>query len=1672
MCLYEPLYNQVEYWPCSEEEANSVLLGVNPARLINPTSSDLGTAHKCENKDMAMGTKAEKTPSKEVIEIGAKRADKERTPVPSMYWNHPKITGTPPKKVRSHTLNIIGDKAYVFGGWDNKSCYNDVYILDIDTMFWSCTPASGDIPAPCRAHTTIVVDQYLYVFGGGDASHYFNTLYILNTESMIWSKPYIGGDSPCPRRTHTCFYHDGYVYLFGGGNGHKALNDLYRATTDSVSQVTWSVVETKGTKPLPRGYHSSTLVGHQLIVFGGSDGQECFGDISILDLETMVWSHVSIDPPLTRLAHTATLVGMYLFVLCGHDGTDYSNDVLMLKLDTLRWETRKVYGKPPLARGYHACALYDGRILLHGGYNGKKVFDDLCILELSSYSYLPQGQTFKYAEMEFSQATTNTAIDTPVPTKAALRSPFLPSSPEPEGPVTADIWVGTRKRNWDSAFQLKYDELETTLRDNEAWLDLYWESIRGVRSLNESDIMVSNALKTSSARRRGRPRTHIRDVFESSYTDPVYSFPRSTSSMNEAMMATAASKGDFMGSQQFLNGNTLTEHTHPRISSPKAAPSSPSQLKKSSKYPAVLSRNNSAAAKAMEAAKRFKQVQNEHEADQVLRQIGSNDKKNAMEPISGTDKLKEDGFNADSHISGGAAVRGRPPMSMFYNFNGDTNSSPHSRKPLGISLSQESNKSHGSGGDLQRKYSQSTSRFQATSPVPNLREFILNGGLESPAKSPTKAPSTPLASLPGSHQKDTSVSRPSSQYIPDWAESFNQHSLSKPSSPSVSRSGSIASALLGKSASAKSDGKSTQGMLPVLSEQSADSEKENIDHSTPIGKSNMTPSDSSAIRYSKATEIITASQQDVESDFDGQGDVQGHDEEPSIGQEAIEVDGSEVIIESSSEVSEPESDAEEEKETADVPVPDQVGYEGSDLEAQEDAENHYSPQSEDELSEGMDVEDTKDASDQESEYATTDSEEEDIQNNIEAIEAALGPPTPMVPRAKPNPTIDENKETKSVVKPESKTSKLNKLEENTNSKLERAKPAGIRTSKAPSRPESRQGLKTSHFNKSQTSIVPGSVAATRKMFEKQKSGNLRVQPTPGPSSALRSPNLNIQPTPLNRRPPPASFVKRTPVVGSTNTNASASLTKSIAKTTASNSKMRTLNAKPSFETLSKPAPSQSGIQRPGVASATKSSNNQSHLKNGVKPTIEKSSNLFKSIQRPPSRANTQKSGIPTSNTQVVSSLTKKPSSLQISGAKPQFLKKKGSSSSISENDKATNGQAKAAKPIPIPAPSGTSMQAKTPMVSSNGSNSSIFSAVMSAIASPISWLGNGNNQSQFPTHDENRNITGISNEKGSIYKEKNDPKVTQDMATVTPKAHPKIAEAKSEKPSSPYNYTTSPAPHTPLPQHAGANSSLMMPVYEDKCVPLKVSSDSERDRRSSGSMLSSGSEIYDIVGSSAKRRLTGESAISSSFFSEEDDDQADDELINTQPGLQHVQKKSSQKSHHSSFVPSSYEPQTPMNASRASMSSYDGDNDNLFLTPSNKRVPNSGSTTRESIIHRRVSEIRDEYTSIVPPGCESPPEIESEYSSDEFTPEHPSKKKNNWPVPRWAQSPNLLQGLDNQKFTNPDRVFGHVRPIKISEIFGVRYQERTRRSTMIWTGSDELTPAEIARYNKRMGFKK
>ncbi|KAI8054930.1 uncharacterized protein B0P05DRAFT_290296 [Gilbertella persicaria] len=343
------------------------------------------------------------------IELSTTNSVSSSAPAAGMYWSHTLTYGRGPSRpLRAHTANLVGERLYVFGGCDTSVCFNSLYILDMDTMTWSKPrTANQNAPPPCRAHSCTVVERdlgsgrkshQLYIFGGGNGPEYFQDVYVLDAELLVWSKPNIDPSTrPSKRRAHTtCLWND-KIIVIGGGDGARALDDVHMLDVSNPSSelLRWEKLQTSGTPPPARGYHTSNLVKDKLVVFGGSDGHDCFEDVYVLDLQKGKWTQIDLDRKIPRLAHTSTQVGSYVFVIGGHDGRRYSQDVLLFNLVTMSWEVRKVYGVPPNPRGYHTTVLYDSRLYVLGGYDGKNVFDDVHMLELSACAYLPQITNFE-----------------------------------------------------------------------------------------------------------------------------------------------------------------------------------------------------------------------------------------------------------------------------------------------------------------------------------------------------------------------------------------------------------------------------------------------------------------------------------------------------------------------------------------------------------------------------------------------------------------------------------------------------------------------------------------------------------------------------------------------------------------------------------------------------------------------------------------------------------------------------------------------------------------------------------------------------------------------------------------------------------------------------------------------------------------------------------------------------------------------------------------------------------------------------------------------------------------------------------------------------------------------------------------------------------------------------
>lgn len=162
-----------------------------------------------------------------------------------------------------------------------------------DTLTWSKPRTFGQTPPPCRAHSCTTVERdvgggkksySLYVFGGGDGPNYFNDLYVLNVDTLTWSKPKTEGEAPSPRRAHTTCIWNQRIIIVGGGDGARALADVHMLDVSDPHLPKWSLLNPEGNSPIARGYHTSNLVKDKLIVYGGSDGHECFSDVYVLDL--------------------------------------------------------------------------------------------------------------------------------------------------------------------------------------------------------------------------------------------------------------------------------------------------------------------------------------------------------------------------------------------------------------------------------------------------------------------------------------------------------------------------------------------------------------------------------------------------------------------------------------------------------------------------------------------------------------------------------------------------------------------------------------------------------------------------------------------------------------------------------------------------------------------------------------------------------------------------------------------------------------------------------------------------------------------------------------------------------------------------------------------------------------------------------------------------------------------------------------------------------------------------------------------------------------------------------------------------------------------------------------------------------------------------------------------
>eukprot|EP01084_Bolivina_argentea_P314843 545363_1 len=296
------------------------------------------------------------------LDYGWKLIDKPRGDIPS------------PRK--NSAMGYCASYLYLFGGNGHAKkgelLLNDFYAYNISTEQWMNLKTRGDIPSPRDRHSLTVIDNKIFIFGGssstsgqGGGGEFLNDLFMYNPKTSIWTKIYTV-NNPEPRYEHCAAAMGNYLVISSGKCINGGLFDFWLLDTSQLQKMIdnkknnkkdtilkWQKIEPKLTKidnnkdnittqnikAEPRWGQSCISFHQKLIFFGGWNGKFCFNDVSVVDFGTnpfrVLVCNINGQRPSIRTFHGAGLLGNKMIIVGGRNMSKRLNDTFYLDLSDL-----------------------------------------------------------------------------------------------------------------------------------------------------------------------------------------------------------------------------------------------------------------------------------------------------------------------------------------------------------------------------------------------------------------------------------------------------------------------------------------------------------------------------------------------------------------------------------------------------------------------------------------------------------------------------------------------------------------------------------------------------------------------------------------------------------------------------------------------------------------------------------------------------------------------------------------------------------------------------------------------------------------------------------------------------------------------------------------------------------------------------------------------------------------------------------------------------------------------------------------------------------------------------------------------------------------------------------------------------------------------------------------
>lgn len=186
---------------------------------------------------------------------------------------------------------------------------------------------------------------------------------------------------------------DTTALLLGGENDDGGLfQDMHTLSLDGGRWLPGLAAAPTRAMPRPRAWHTATLLGGKVYVFGGEETDDAgvrsqVADMISLDLEYSSFHNVTphgpvVPPP--RGGHAACLIGDSIFIfggIGGPGGSKWLSDSYLFDTATLSWTRCKPRASAvrPAARSYATMTLVNGQVVLFGGNAKTRSFGDVLL---------------------------------------------------------------------------------------------------------------------------------------------------------------------------------------------------------------------------------------------------------------------------------------------------------------------------------------------------------------------------------------------------------------------------------------------------------------------------------------------------------------------------------------------------------------------------------------------------------------------------------------------------------------------------------------------------------------------------------------------------------------------------------------------------------------------------------------------------------------------------------------------------------------------------------------------------------------------------------------------------------------------------------------------------------------------------------------------------------------------------------------------------------------------------------------------------------------------------------------------------------------------------------------------------------------------------------------------